>query len=187
MTTHNKNREELAELGRLVEAWGGDEARWPSKARDRMHAIVAGWPDNRVIVTGILAEAVALDKVLDRAPVPAQSTLPALADRVFAAAMAGAAAAARDAPPVGQTGSNVYALKMAVSPGRPLQRNSLTRQSGWQAAGLMAASLLAGVYLGGSVNINPMLQELSEVLGLAIDLETASAGIQDETSDEDTL
>ena len=51
----------------------------------------------------------------------------------------------------------------------------------------MAASLVAGIYLGGSVNLAPVLQDLADAAGIAIELEGFSMAMTDDAADEDAL
>ena len=119
-----------------------------------------------------MAEARALDRLLDRSS-EAEAALPpaearALTDRILAAALtdlpAGGTAAAD---------SRNHHLSARERPSRqPAVKSAVAMAatgagSRWHAAGLMAASLLVGIYLGGSVNLAPVLQELAEAVGIA--------------------
>ena len=65
----------------LVAAWGADRRRWPESERAAAEAFAAAHPGT---AGPALAEADALDALLNRAPTPQVST--ALRDRVLAAA-----------------------------------------------------------------------------------------------------
>src|SRR5262245_17884417 len=84
----NEQAEPLAELTRLLDAWGGDPARWPPQARERIEDLTATRPDAR----RLLAEARALDRLLDHgrdAPAQLSPTVRrTLTDRIVAAALA---------------------------------------------------------------------------------------------------
>ena len=160
---------ELAELERIVAAVGADAARWPAAARGRLSALVARDPQAALIV----AEARAVDRLLDAAPV-VRTAATGLADRIVAAALAAE---------VTRTTAEVIPLPRRAVPGggRPAVR------TGWRAAAAMAASLVAGIYLGGSVNLAPVLQDLADAAGIAIELEGFSMAMTDDAGDEDTL
>ena len=72
----------LADFERLLDVYGGDRTRWPAEARAAAAQLVAR--DARA--RGILAEAEALDRVLERAPLPSLAIEAALAERIVAAA-----------------------------------------------------------------------------------------------------
>ena len=65
----------------LAEAFGGDVARWPEAERETAAAVMAAEPE---WVAGVLADAVALDAILDAAPAPRATVR--LVDRIVAGA-----------------------------------------------------------------------------------------------------
>jgi hypothetical protein len=179
MTTNNEFETRRAELALLIDTWGGAPARWPPSVRARIAALSTTVP----VARELLAEATALDRLLDAAsaapaPVaPAQAS--ALTDRIMAAAMAQPQPALALASAEKSDG-NIVAFRPKPQP-RPVTISS------WPTAGLIAASLMAGIYLGGSLNLTPMLQELAEAAGLSTVIDPAIAAIGDDLNDEETL
>src|SRR5438046_2498673 len=82
MTNMSNTSMTLADFERLLDVYGGDRTRWPAEARAAAAQLVARDGKAR----RLLAEAEALDRVLERAPLPALATEAALADRIVAAA-----------------------------------------------------------------------------------------------------
>lgn len=168
-------------FSRLLDAYGADKKRWPEDARTEAEALIARDPAAR----RLLAEAQALDNVLG-----AGGAEPALdhqlAARIVAAALANEHSNSRAAPGPGLDSANVVPLRRST--GRPAQ--PITRRSNWQAAGLMAASLLAGLYLGGSGGMMPVIERIAEVTGLSLEADPVIALIGQEAgsqADEDFL
>lgn len=190
MTREREEADRLAELELLLETWGGDDRRWPPEVRGRIGLLAAGGPRARAAVD----EARALDRLLDRARgAPARLTTAhadALADRIVAAALSASPAptAAPAASPT--TAPSRTARVIELQPRRPgpaqLARRQPALGNRWQAASLMAASLLAGIYFGGNVNLAPVVQEFADVVGLQTVVDPAlQAG--DDLGDEETL
>jgi hypothetical protein len=144
-------------IDRLIDAYGGDFARWPAEARAR--ALLTGQ-----YLEARLAEARALERLIDKAPALDRDREAALADRIFAAALAERGAAA----PAHADGTNVVAWRPKAAAPDP----SAPERTSWRAAGLLAASLAAGVLIGASINPAPVAQEIAGALGLQGDLET---------------
>jgi hypothetical protein len=174
--SNDAKAELAAELTRLLEAWGGEPGRWPEHIRGRIERLAQTHHDGRRLI----AEARALDRVLDRARDASAHLSPAarrmLADRIVAAAMASAPAGpARTAEVI-----------RLPSRARPQVQPSAVVGRRWPAASLMAASLLAGLYLGGSINLAPMFQELADAAGLSTVVDTSAVALGDDLTDEDT-
>jgi hypothetical protein len=51
----------------------------------------------------------------------------------------------------------------------------------------MAASLLAGIYLGGSVNLAPALQDFAVTLGVATGMESSELALGEDVADGEAL
>jgi hypothetical protein len=156
----------LAEFERLLDIYGAYRSRWPADAR----AAAAHLAARDAEACRLLAEAEALDRVLQSAPVPTLAVEAALAERIVAAAQRSprivklpAAAPAADAP-----------VQTAARPGDAAGRDRRfrggrvrlwSRQAG--AVGLLAASLAIGVVIGHS-NLSPqLLPALADMAGLA--------------------
>jgi hypothetical protein len=183
MTNDDKRAGELRELADLLDTWGGNAERWPAAAREHITRLAASGPE----AARLLAEARALDRLLDRAadhPTPfSPASAAALTDRILAAAMSSTAPGAAPAH-LSSTRSNVVPFRAPVRPALAPRRSFAT---GWPAAGLIAASLATGLYLGGSVNLAPLLQEIAEVAGLSSVVDPSLASIGDDLGEEETL
>lgn len=181
MTGKIENAEPVAELTGLLEAWGGTPGRWPPHVRLRIDQLCATGPRAKAA----LAEARALDQLLDCAhEAPAALSPPKLAslgDRIAAAASAEAFARA-GAPPAITTTARIIPL-----PTRSRTAIASTAGRQWPAAGLMAASLMAGLYLGGSMNLAPVFQELADAVGLPTMIDPMHVALGEDLSDEDAL
>ena len=124
-------RTEIEALKRLLEGHGADRSRWPARERLRFTSLLAESREAR----RALAEAEALDALLDTALEPQPAEISALSARI-------AAAAARvPARPVARVRS---VQRDPGRSGRPAQREIFN----WPAAALLAASLVLGVFAG---------------------------------------
>src|SRR5689334_11403900 len=72
----------LPEFERLLEIYGSDRTRWPVEARASAGQLTARDP----AACRLLLEAEALDRILERAPLPSLASEAALAERIVAAA-----------------------------------------------------------------------------------------------------
>lgn len=178
MTSKNESTAALAELAALLDVWGGEPTRWPPRVRLRIAELSATGPDAHEL----LAQARALDRLLDLARDAGADVPPAevsaLADRIVATAMSDMARVPEPAPPA-PAADNVVSLTVRA---RPAVAHPLPG-SRWHAAGLMAASLLAGIYIGGSLNLAPVLQEMAEVVGISTVIDPA---LSDDLGEEET-
>src|SRR6266704_1615701 len=141
MTSMSNNIMTTADFERLLDVYGSDRTRWPVEARASAGQLVARDRTAR----RLLAEAEALDRTLERAPLPSLGEEAALADRILAAArrsprMVAPAKldVARMAPRVSD---NVVRLP---GPGARPRRLRPTVFGG--AAGMLAASLALGIF-----------------------------------------
>jgi hypothetical protein len=154
-----------AELVQLLDVYGADRARWPAEARELAAHLVTSDAE----VGRLLAEAEALDRLLERAPVPGLAVEVALAERILASAQrsprivrlpGSGRAAATPASPV-ETAADPDAAG-----GRWRQR-LFTREVG--AISFLAASLAFGVVIGSSSLPPQLLPALFDMAGLASD------------------
>ena len=76
------NNMTLGEFERLLEVYGSDRTRWPVEARASAAQLAARDP----AACRLLIEAEALDRILERAPLPSLASEAALAERIIAAA-----------------------------------------------------------------------------------------------------
>jgi hypothetical protein len=162
MTNANNNMM-LADLERLLEVYGSDRTRWPADARAGAGHLVARDRAAR----RLLAEAEALDRALERAPLPSLTREAELADRI--------AAAAQRSPRIVRFNSAPVAGVPAASKGNVFRLPDLRARRQWRgatalggAASLLAASLAIGILLGFSSlpqPLAPAFQELSGMVG----------------------
>ncbi|MBO0742830.1 MAG: hypothetical protein J2P51_15565 [Hyphomicrobiaceae bacterium] len=169
----------IAEFVRLLDVYGSDRTRWPVEARACAGQLVARDKAAR----RLLAEAEALDKTLERAPLPSLAAEAALADRIIATA--------RRSPRM------VPASNMAAA-GRPgvssnvVRLPSLAARPRWlptgvaSAAGMLAASLALGVFLGVSSLSQGVVPALEDMTGISLGVQPRTVA-QVDLLDEDLL
>lgn len=125
---------ELEALKSRLEISGADRTRWPAQDRLRFASLISQDDEARRLV----AEAAALDRLLDAAPAIDNAKQASLIDRIVAAAEAEGAPA---------TAGNVISIGAAR---RPARKPPVHQRSSWQAAALLAASLFVGAFVGTS-------------------------------------
>ena len=173
MTNAIGNTMTLTEFERLLEVYGSDRTRWPVAARASAGQLVTRLPAAR----RLLAEAEAVDRVLERAPMTSLAREAALAERIVAAA--------RRSP-------RMVATSAATRP--PADEGELPDQPRWLtprttfggAAGALAASLVLGVLIGLSSLSQSVLPALEQMTGIALS-PTTSVIAQVDLLDEDLL
>ena len=177
MNQQHDRADEMEALSRVLDAFGSDRSRWPAGAAERFRPLLAEAPEARAL----LAEARALERVLDRAPQPSGERMRALTERIVAAAETCEVQAARTSGIRGR----VVALPTRV---RDIGRAAAAADRNvWQTAALLAACLVAGIYLGASPVLTPVLQDLAESIGVTSDLDSTSYAFFDESLEEDAL
>jgi hypothetical protein len=158
MTNTNNTGMTLADFERLLDVYGGDRTRWPAEARAAAAQLAAR--DARA--RRILAEAEALDRVLERAPLPSLAVEAALAERIVAAAQRSPRIVKI---PAGQ--SSVISLPgseaLAQQQVRPWKRQLL--RGDVHAAAVLAASLVVGIFIGVSNVPQSVLPGLADLAG----------------------
>ncbi len=160
---NTSNTMTIAEFERLLEVYGSDRTRWPVEARAGAGQLVARDRAAR----RLLAEAEALDRALERAPLPSLAREAELAERILAAA--------RRSPRMVPT-SRADAAWPEASRARDVVRlpalrarpQWLTRPAFGGAAGVLAASLLFGVYLGLSNLAQGVVPALEQMTGIPL-------------------
>ena len=181
MVSMGNNVMTIADFERLLDVYGSDRARWPVEARACAGQLVARDKTAR----RLLAEAEALDKTLERAPLPSLAAESALADRIIAAARRSPrmvpAFATNAAGGARRIAGNVVRL-----PGLSARPRWLTRTGLASAAGMLAASLALGVFLGVSNLSQGMLPMLEDVTGITLGAQTRAVA-QVDLLDEDLL
>lgn len=165
MTSISNKSMTIAELERLLEVYGAERTRWPVEWRASAALLVATDPAAR----RLLAEAAALDRVLNHAPAPGLTVQveAALAERIVAAAQRSPRIVRLPGTQrIGKEASPDEAAPLpapAVGHGRGRLRLS-SRQMG--AAGVLAASLVVGVLIGNASLPPQMLPALADLAGL---------------------
>jgi hypothetical protein len=163
MTSMSNNTMTITDFERLLDVYGSDRTRWPVEARASAGQLVARDKAAR----RLLAEAEALDRTLERAPLPTLAEESALAVRILAAARRSprmVPTAKADATPLDQRSiDNVVRL-----PGLRARSRWPTRTAFGGAAGMLAASLALGVFLGLSNLSQGVLPVLEDMTGIAL-------------------
>jgi hypothetical protein len=153
MTNKDTQATDREALARLLEIHGADRTRWPARERLRFAGVIS----EDKTAAKLLAEAEALDRLLDQAPRASDAGIEALKERIVAAAL-------RTHEP--HLAVIACGKKVAVLPQARLGRRSLaTRFIEWPAAAVLAASLVLGVMLGTTGTFETTMQEVAQVAG----------------------
>ena len=157
MTNMSNTGMTLADFERLLDVYGGDRTRWPAEARAAAAQLVARDAKAR----RMLAEAEALDRVLERAPLPSLAVEAALAERIVAAA--------QRSPRIVKIASGQSSV-VSLPDGRalPPQRSAswkLGLRGDVRAAALLAASLMVGIFIGISNVPQSVVPALADLAG----------------------
>lgn len=175
---------EISQFARLLEGFGADQRRWPAGAAARFVPLLAREPAAR----RLLAQAEALDRLLDRGRGDAKVAA-GLADRIVAAAVADPPRQRSEPEPSNVVPFGPRPATSRASNGPPLA--PMRDRTRWQAAGLMAASLLMGVYLGVGGGMAPLVERFAEAVGLSLEGDAVTALIGQEAvaaqADEELL
>ena len=156
----------LDRLKQVIEAYGGETARWPEAERAGLVALAGGTPE----IAAAVREARALDAVLGKAPGADESRLADLRQRILAGAGLDEASSAAG-------GASVAPIKV-----RPISRPPAPRRMPmWMATAALAASLFVGVAIGASEFGRPAVEELAGIAGI----ETTDTGTLDVLDDSD--
>jgi hypothetical protein len=150
MTKMNKRAEDREALERLLDIYGADRTRWPARERLRFAGVIS----EDKTAARMLAEADALDRLLEQAPRASSADVEALKERIMAAALR--AKAPQLAVVAGGKGP---AVKVAA---RPALAARFARGE-WRAAAMLAASLVLGVMLGSTGRLDSTFQQVAEV------------------------
>lgn len=160
---NEKRAAEIEAFEQMLDTYGGDEARWPAEARRRFRSL----PHRDARAKSLLAEARALETVLDHAPLPSRQRIEALRARILDAA--------QHTPAVPRAAlrreSLLYRPRRALERVRGMLRRAphhgaglpySHRQAGWKVATVLAASLVAGVFIGRAQPVSLAIQALAE-------------------------
>lgn len=170
MAKATNSAKKLERLETVLAIYGSDPAGWPKSERAVLERLVGAQPS----AARLLDEAVALDKVMERAP--AGHVDDALKQRIVAAAVADGSSADRVIP---------FSVERARRRGNfPAGRSTM-----WPAAAL-AASFALGLYLGISelgTNAVDQALEFASLDGLAAEVDEVELLPTGNGSDQDSL
>ena len=183
--TNAGNNMTQADFERLLEVYGSDRTRWPVEARTGASHLVA----RDAAARRLLAEAEALDRVLERAPLPSLAREAALADRIAAAAQRSPRMVpiSDGAPAGGAAGAARAAGTVIRWPGLRSRQRWLGASGIGGVAGLLAASLAFGIYIGVSNVMQGALPALAEMTGISLPSGGTTTLAQIDALDEDLL
>jgi len=150
MTSKDRRLEDREALERLLDIRGADRTRWPARERLRFASVIS----EDKAAARLVAEAEALDRLLDRAPRVSEANLEALKERIVAAAL-------RSQPP--QLTALAGGKAPAGTPARP--PTFVQRVAEWPAAAVLAASLVLGVMLGSAGTFDNTMQQVADAAG----------------------
>jgi hypothetical protein len=153
MTKMNKRAEDREALERLLDIYGADRTRWPARERLRFAGVIS----EDKTAARMLAEADALDRLLEQAPRASSADVEALKERIMAAALRA------KAPQLAVVAGGKGPVKVAAA--RPALAARFARGE-WRAAAMLAASLVLGVMLGSTGRLDSTFQQVAEVTGL---------------------
>ncbi|KWT68960.1 hypothetical protein [Hyphomicrobium sulfonivorans] len=164
MSKNNKQAVDREALERLLDIYGADRTRWPARERLRFASIISD--DDQA--AKMLAQARALDRLLDQATPAGDATLEALKGRIMAAALAergSQAGVVGDGQPHVGGGASVTSLS-AVRERRAARNSAVGSFGEWPAAAVLAASLVLGVMLGWGGAFTGTMTQMAQVAGL---------------------
>jgi hypothetical protein len=181
MKMQDRREEDRQALEHLLEVYGADRTRWPARERLRIAGFISEDGEARTM----LAEAAALDRLLDLAPGAGKEREHALKERIVAAALRTSDKKLVAVPtgPAASTGRRPgWSMRPALA--RTASTNSLP------AAGLLAASLVLGVLLGSAGTFESAMRDVADVTGFATAGESSQLALGEDvivSSDEDIL
>jgi hypothetical protein len=183
MMVKDRRAEDRQALERLLEVYGADRTRWPARERLRFASFIA----EDAGAKRLLAEAAALDSLLDLAPRASEAREHALQEHIFAKAVRSSdkklAVVGGRATPRKETRTVLSRLGLGGVGGTRFTRE-------WPAAALLAASLMLGVYLGSAGTLDTALQQAAEATGLTVATDTTQVAVGEEivaSAEEDLL
>jgi hypothetical protein len=176
----------LEEFAGLAEARGGDIARWPGDRRVAARRLLDASPEAR----RTLAEAAALDRLLAvPEAAPAMPADAALVDRIVAAAHRTPRAVPRGTPEPAAAPAVARLATVPVSRANPAAAPRRVSTFGHAEIGggaaLLAASMVLGIFVGGSRLADGALPALEELTGITISSPVHSLAVAAGEVDED--
>ncbi len=162
---------ELAALEQHLDVFGSEVERWPAEARLRFEPLLASEARAREL----LDEARALDRLLDRAPLPNEARMKALADRIVGHAIADANASAQTAAPV----IDLASWRRRGPQAQPFR---------WKVASALAASLIVGIFIGTAPPVISAVESIAASVGGQENVDPSDLALFDDgTSDDEDL
>lgn len=158
MTKMDKRTEDREALERLLDIYGADRTRWPARERLRF----AGIAGDDKVAARMLAEADALDRLLEQAPRASGADVEALKERIMSAALRSGA------PQLVVVAGRKAGVAQPLSAAK--RGPAFVARFGrgeWPAAAMLAASLVLGVMLGSTGTFDTTMQQMAEVTGLS--------------------
>ena len=150
-------------LEATLETYGADRTRWPAQVRRELSSVVA----ESSAAQRLVAESLALDRLLDMAPVVAAEKRAALGDRIVAAAE-----------------SDRRASVVPMAPARrPVSRARPSAGSSWEnayAGMALAASLMLGVLAGSNQTLAPAIQDMAAAAGWDAGVSSGQVAVNDD-------
>jgi hypothetical protein len=178
--SNTSNTMTIAEFERLLDIYGSDRTRWPVEARASAGHLVARDRAAR----RLLAEAEALDRALERAPLPTLAQEAAIAERIVGAAKRTPrivpATKAAPAQQVSSGAGSQGADNVVWLSGLRQRAQRLTGRSA------LAASLVVGILIGHSNLTQPVLPAIEQLTGITFG-SNAPVVAQIDLLDEDLL
>jgi hypothetical protein len=173
--THDRSKSGLDELQGLLETYGADMRRWPQAARTRTEAVLGA--DRQAA------------HMLARAPLPASERHAVLADRIVAEARS----RAPEVIGAGAGGSSGIVIPWPRAARRTAREPvaAIAHRAPWRAAGLLAASLALGVFIGALDLAPASVDQLMTAVEYDTDLDQLAAAMASDglaaVLDEDLL
>jgi len=155
MTKNDRQAVDREALERLLDIHGADRTRWPARERLRFASVIS---DDETAAR-MLAEASALDMLLDKASRPSEAGIEALKERIMAAALREHAAQLPVATGSSASVTSIWSRRRSLSAIAP-------RFAEWPAAAVLAASLVLGVMLGSAGTFESTMSQMAQVAGL---------------------
>lgn len=163
MSNNNKHAADREALERLLDIYGADRTRWPARERLRFASVIS----DDAQAAKMLAQAQALDRLLDQATPAGNASLEALKGRIMAAALAERPALGGSVGAVQPHGGGASVTSLsAVRERRAARSSAVTGFGEWPAAAVLAASLVLGVMLGWGGAFTGTMTQMAQVAGL---------------------
>ena len=159
---------ELAAFEQHLEVYGSRVERWPAATRKRFEPLLG----EQARARELLADARALDRLLDRAPMADPARVQALSDRIINLA----------------TGEAERPTAAVVDLATRRRSRPLPRASQLKLASALAASLIIGIFIGTTPPVVSAVEEIAGAVGLPANADVADLVLFDDgAADEEDL